>query len=174
MIQVAGKLQGVQTTFVDMSYPAGGVINPNETIEEKTRQDRLEDEEILNRIEKAITPETKVSTSSNASSTVKTVELKEGTGYTQVIWAETPTNPTLRLVPIALIATLAKSKGIPFVIDNTFASPYYQSPLALGATIVIHSITKYINGHSGETFHFYFPFFCFLVATSVDSRRSSS
>jgi cystathionine gamma-lyase len=66
----------------------------------------------------------------------------------QVIWAETPTNPTLRLVPIALIASLAKRHGIPFVIDNTFSSPYYQSPLALGATIVVHSMTKYINGHS--------------------------
>ena len=67
---------------------------------------------------------------------------------TKLIWLETPTNPMLRLVDIEAVTRLAKSKGVPVVVDNTFASPILQRPLALGATAVLHSTTKYINGHS--------------------------
>lgn len=67
---------------------------------------------------------------------------------TKMIWLETPTNPLLRLVDIQAIAALAHSKNLLVVVDNTFASPYFQQPLQLGADIVIHSTTKYINGHS--------------------------
>jgi cystathionine gamma-lyase len=67
---------------------------------------------------------------------------------TKMIWIETPTNPTLRLVDIAKVTALAKSRGIISVVDNTFASPWVQRPLELGADIVMHSATKYLNGHS--------------------------
>jgi cystathionine gamma-synthase/cystathionine gamma-lyase len=67
---------------------------------------------------------------------------------TKLVWLETPTNPMLRLVDIAAVATLARAAGAPLVVDNTFASPVLQQPLALGATAVLHSTTKYINGHS--------------------------
>ncbi len=66
---------------------------------------------------------------------------------TKMIWAETPTNPLLRLVDIAALAAL-RPAGVLLAIDNTFASPYFQSPLELGADIVVHSTTKYIGGHS--------------------------
>ena len=67
---------------------------------------------------------------------------------TQLIWMETPTNPLLKLCDIQAIAGIARERGIPMVVDNTFASPYFQNPLALGADLVLHSTTKYINGHS--------------------------
>lgn len=67
---------------------------------------------------------------------------------TRLIWIETPTNPTLRLVDIARVAALARKRGILTVVDNTFASPWVQRPLELGADIVMHSATKYLNGHS--------------------------
>ena len=67
---------------------------------------------------------------------------------TKLIWVETPTNPTLKIADIEVICSLAKSKGIISVIDNTFASPYLQNPLDLGADIVMHSVTKYLGGHS--------------------------
>jgi cystathionine beta-lyase/cystathionine gamma-synthase len=67
---------------------------------------------------------------------------------TKLIWLETPTNPMLKLVDIAAVAALARARGLPVVVDNTFASPVLQRPLALGATAVLHSTTKYINGHS--------------------------
>jgi len=67
---------------------------------------------------------------------------------TRMIWIETPTNPTLRLVDIARVAELARARGILTVVDNTFASPWVQRPLELGADIVMHSATKYLNGHS--------------------------
>jgi cystathionine beta-lyase/cystathionine gamma-synthase len=67
---------------------------------------------------------------------------------TRLIWLETPTNPMLRLVDIAAVAALGRARGIPVVVDNTFASPVLQRPLALGASAVLHSTTKYINGHS--------------------------
>lgn len=67
---------------------------------------------------------------------------------TRLIWIETPTNPTLRLVDIAQVAEYARKRGILTVVDNTFASPWVQRPLELGADIVVHSATKYLNGHS--------------------------
>ena len=67
---------------------------------------------------------------------------------TRLLWIETPTNPMLRLVDIEAACTLAKERGILSCVDNTFASPYLQTPLDLGADIVVHSATKYLNGHS--------------------------
>ncbi|MET0658356.1 MAG: PLP-dependent aspartate aminotransferase family protein [Steroidobacteraceae bacterium] len=67
---------------------------------------------------------------------------------TRLIWIETPTNPTLRLVDIAQVSAFARSKNILTVVDNTFATPWVQRPLELGADIVMHSATKYLNGHS--------------------------
>ena len=67
---------------------------------------------------------------------------------TRMIWIETPTNPLLHLIDIAAICKSAKGVGAAVVVDNTFASPVFQSPLALGAAAVLHSSTKYIGGHS--------------------------
>jgi cystathionine gamma-lyase len=67
---------------------------------------------------------------------------------TKMIWVETPTNPMLRLADLEAIAALAKRRGLITVADNTFASPYVQRPLELGFDIVMHSATKYLNGHS--------------------------
>lgn len=67
---------------------------------------------------------------------------------TRMIWVETPTNPTLRLVDIARVAELARERGLLLVVDNTFATPWIQRPLELGADIVMHSATKFLNGHS--------------------------
>jgi cystathionine gamma-lyase len=67
---------------------------------------------------------------------------------TRMVWIETPTNPLLKLVDIAAVAEIAKKRGILTVVDNTFATPWIQKPLELGADIVVHSATKYINGHS--------------------------
>ncbi len=67
---------------------------------------------------------------------------------TKLIWVETPTNPTMQIVDIAAVAGIAKEKGVKLVVDNTFASPYLQNPIDLGADIVMHSVTKYIGGHS--------------------------
>jgi cystathionine gamma-lyase len=70
------------------------------------------------------------------------------TPKTKLIWLETPTNPLLGIVDIEAVCSFAKKRGIPVVVDNTFASPYLQQPLALGATIALHSVTKYLSGHS--------------------------
>lgn len=67
---------------------------------------------------------------------------------TKLVWLETPTNPTMKLVDIRKIATEAKKKNIITAVDNTFMSSYFQRPLMLGADIVVHSVTKYIGGHS--------------------------
>lgn len=67
---------------------------------------------------------------------------------TKMLWIETPTNPTLKLVDIAAVAAKARARGLIVVVDNTFCSPMLQRPLALGAHIVMHSATKYLNGHS--------------------------
>ncbi len=69
-------------------------------------------------------------------------------GRTKVIWVETPTNPLLRVADIAALADVAHSAGAILVVDNTFASPYLQQPLLLGADVVVHSTTKYLGGHS--------------------------
>ena len=67
---------------------------------------------------------------------------------TRMIWAETPTNPMLKLVDLAKVAAFAKKHGLLLVVDNTFCSPMVQRPLEFGADLVVHSATKYINGHS--------------------------
>jgi cystathionine gamma-synthase len=69
-------------------------------------------------------------------------------GETKVVWLETPTNPLLGIADIAAIASVAHDAGALLVVDNTFASPYLQQPLALGADVVVHSTTKYLGGHS--------------------------
>lgn len=67
---------------------------------------------------------------------------------TRLIWAETPTNPLLRIIDIEGLAAIAREQGCLLGVDNTFASPYLQNPLDLGADIVMHSVTKYLGGHS--------------------------
>jgi len=67
---------------------------------------------------------------------------------TKMVWIETPTNPMLKIVDIAAIAAIARKHGLIVVVDNTFASPMLQRPLELGADLVVHSATKYLNGHS--------------------------
>ncbi|HEX5669405.1 MAG TPA: PLP-dependent transferase, partial [Chitinophagaceae bacterium] len=67
---------------------------------------------------------------------------------TKLIWVETPTNPLMNIADIEAITTLAKQHHILTCVDNTFASPYLQNPLSLGADIVMHSVTKYLGGHS--------------------------
>lgn len=70
------------------------------------------------------------------------------TPKTKLVWIETPTNPMLKIVDIAAVAAIAHKRGLIVVVDNTFASPILQRPLQLGADIVVHSATKYLNGHS--------------------------
>ncbi len=70
---------------------------------------------------------------------------------TKMIYVETPTNPTMLITDIAAVARLARSRNLTLVVDNTFLSPYLQRPLELGAHIVVHSMTKYLNGHSDCT-----------------------
>ncbi len=70
------------------------------------------------------------------------------TDKTRLVWIETPTNPLLRIVDIVAIAQITQQRGINLVVDNTFASPYLQNPLDMGADLVVHSVTKYIGGHS--------------------------
>lgn len=73
---------------------------------------------------------------------------KAFTPKTKMVWIETPTNPTLKIFDITAISELSKKRGAIPVVDNTFSSPFFQKPLTLGADIVVHSTTKYINGHS--------------------------
>jgi cystathionine beta-lyase/cystathionine gamma-synthase len=70
---------------------------------------------------------------------------------TKMLYLETPTNPTMRVTDIAAMAKLANERNITVVVDNTFLSPYLQRPIELGAHIVVHSMTKYLNGHSDST-----------------------
>jgi cystathionine gamma-lyase len=77
------------------------------------------------------------------------VDIREHiTDATKLVWIESPSNPTLRLVDIRAVATQAHARGVLVVVDNTFLSPYVQNPLDHGADMVVHSVTKYINGHS--------------------------
>lgn len=73
---------------------------------------------------------------------------KHITDQTKLIWVETPTNPMMNIIDIKAIAGIAKLHGIKLAVDNTFATPYLQTPMDLGADIVMHSITKYMGGHS--------------------------
>ena len=73
------------------------------------------------------------------------------TDETRLLWFESPINPTLRCVDIAAVAAACRARGVISVIDNTFASPVNQSPIALGVDVVMHSATKYLNGHSDVT-----------------------
>jgi cystathionine gamma-lyase len=73
---------------------------------------------------------------------------REITDKTKMIWIETPTNPLMRIIDIEALVKIAKKKNIIVVVDNTFASPFLQNPLDIGADIVVHSVTKYISGHS--------------------------
>jgi len=70
---------------------------------------------------------------------------------TKLLYVETPTNPTMRVSDIAAIAAIANERKITLVVDNTFLSPYLQRPIELGAHVVVHSMTKYLNGHSDST-----------------------
>jgi cystathionine gamma-synthase len=70
------------------------------------------------------------------------------TDRTRVVWVETPTNPLLNIADITALASLAREHGARLVVDNTFASPYLQQPIGLGADVVVHSTTKYVGGHS--------------------------
>lgn len=67
---------------------------------------------------------------------------------TKLVWVETPTNPTMQIVDIEGLAKITKAKNLTLAVDNTFASPYLQNPIDLGADLVMHSVTKYIAGHS--------------------------
>ncbi len=79
---------------------------------------------------------------------LSSVEAAIQPGTTRAVWIETPTNPLLNVADIAAIADLAHAAGALVVVDNTFATPYLQQPLALGADVVVHSTTKYCGGHS--------------------------
>ncbi|MFI7138169.1 cystathionine gamma-synthase [Streptomyces massasporeus] len=70
------------------------------------------------------------------------------TPKTKVVWVETPSNPLLGITDIAAVAQVARDAGARLVVDNTFATPYFQQPLSLGADVVVHSLTKYMGGHS--------------------------
>jgi len=70
------------------------------------------------------------------------------TPATRMIYCETPTNPMMNLVDLAAVGDLAQAHGFLFVVDNTFATPFFQQPLSFGADLVLHSTTKYLNGHS--------------------------
>ena len=87
-------------------------------------------------------------------------------GQTKVVWVETPTNPLLTVADIAAIADLAHQAGALLVVDNTFASPYLQQPLSLGADVVVHSTTKYCGGHSDVVGG--------ALVTSDDARRGAA
>ena len=73
---------------------------------------------------------------------------KEMRDNTKAVWIETPSNPLMKLIDIAEVSAIAKERGARVIVDNTFASPYSQQPLTLGADIVVHSTTKYLGGHS--------------------------
>jgi methionine-gamma-lyase len=70
---------------------------------------------------------------------------------TRVLWFESPINPTLRCVDVARIASACRTRNVMSIVDNTFASPFNQQPIALGVDVVMHSVTKYLNGHSDVT-----------------------
>src|SRR5678815_1975186 len=70
----------------------------------------------------------------------------------RLVWIETPSNPLLRITDVRRVAAVAHAAGATVVVDNTFLSPALQQPIALGADIVVHSTTKYLNGHSAVSY----------------------
>ena len=72
----------------------------------------------------------------------------ESNNKARMIWIETPTNPSLKMVDILKLSNIGHKYGLIVVVDNTFATPYNQNPILFGADIIVHSITKYLNGHS--------------------------
>lgn len=98
---------------------------------------------IFEKVMRRYNVETSYVTASNVADYEKAIRFN-----TRLIWLETPTNPLLRLIDIKAVAAIAHRHNLLLVVDNTFASPYFQRPLDLGADIVVHSTTKYINGHS--------------------------
>jgi len=70
------------------------------------------------------------------------------TSKTKMLWVETPTNPMMKIADVAALSKVAKAHGLLLIVDNTFATPYCQQPISLGADVVMHSATKYLNGHS--------------------------
>ncbi len=76
-------------------------------------------------------------------------EIEDSIGpATKMIWVETPTNPMINIIDIAAVSEICKANDLTLVVDNTFATPYLQNPIDLGADIVMHSLTKYMGGHS--------------------------
>ena len=73
---------------------------------------------------------------------------------TRAVYIETPSNPSLTLIDIEAVSKITKRHGIPLIIDNTFMTPYLQRPLELGADVVVHSATKYLNGHGDVVRHY--------------------
>ncbi len=67
---------------------------------------------------------------------------------TRMVFVETPTNPLMKITDLKALSAITNARGVRLVVDNTFLSPFFQQPLALGADIVVHSTTKYLNGHS--------------------------
>jgi cystathionine beta-lyase/cystathionine gamma-synthase len=98
-------------------------------------------------LEKILRPHQGISTTYTDARDARAVE-KAIRKETRMVWIETPTNPLLHLADIAAIADICLAKGVLLAVDNTFATPYGQQPLKLEADIVVHSTTKYINGHS--------------------------
>lgn len=98
---------------------------------------------IFEKVMRRYNVETSYVTASNVADYAKAIRPNS-----KLIWLETPTNPLLRLIDIKAVAEIAHQHNLLLVVDNTFASPYFQQPLDLGADIVVHSTTKYINGHS--------------------------
>jgi len=142
MVKVAKQLSNVETSFVDMSYT--GISEEGVDGESEEQRREREDQTIVDRVEAALKSDTKVSFP--LCSVLIAVEID--LSFLQLIWAETPTNPMLSLVPIRLLASIAQRRNIPLVIDNTFSSTYLTQPLLLGATVVVGSSTKYVGGHS--------------------------
>lgn len=98
---------------------------------------------IFEKVMRRYNVETSYVTASNVADYAKAIRPNS-----KLIWLETPTNPLLRLIDIKAVAEIAHQHNLLLVVDNTFASPYFQQPLDLGADIMVHSTTKYINGHS--------------------------
>ena len=105
------------------------------------------------------------STAPRRCSDLDAVRGRDHAGRTKIVWVETPTNPLLNIGDIEALAAVAHEAGALLVVDNTFASPYLQQPLTLGADVVVHSTTKYCGGHSDVVGGA-------LVVRDLDARRA--